>query len=161
MVNVQPISALSSAVDSARRRLVSARHTTLEGVEQGDWTQRPDGDVGARSSRAGLPGVEPTDAGAEGDLVEHPLHLDGGVGDPARPGSDRSAVGLDLVVGGRRIGAVDDEHRLAIEVAGAHRLGTGQRVVRRHGDVVDGRLGRAGSRRRGGGPGRDRGRCRR
>ena len=60
--------------------------------------------------------------GADGDLVEHPLDLDGGVGDPPRPRSDGRAVGLDLVVGRRRVGAVDDEHRLAVEVAGVRRL---------------------------------------
>ena len=44
----------------------------------------------------------------------------------------------------RSLGAVDDEHRLAIEVFGAHPLGAGQRMVRRHGDVVDGDSGERG-----------------
>ena len=44
----------------------------------------------------------------------------------------------------RRLGAVDDEHRLAVEVFGVHPLGAGQRMGRRHGDVIDGDAGERG-----------------
>ena len=47
-------------------------------------------------------------------------------------------VGGDLVVGRRRIGPVDDEHRFTVEVTGVHDVAGGEAVARRHGDMVDG-----------------------
>ena len=44
-------------------------------------------------------------------------------------------------MGCRCFGAVDDEYRLTIEVAGVDDVGAGQLVVRGHGDVVDGHPG--------------------
>ena len=44
-------------------------------------------------------------------------------------------------MGRRRLGAVDDEHRLSVEIAGVHDVGAGESVLRRHGDMVDGHPG--------------------
>ena len=49
----------------------------------------------------------------------------------------RRAVGLDLVVRGRGVEPVDDEHGLAVEVADVDERGGRQPVAGRDGDMVD------------------------
>ena len=102
---------------------VPARHDDAELVEQRRRPQRAHGDVAAPGRSLGLPGVEPADPGAEGDLVEDALDLHRGVRDPPRSCSGAGAVRLDLVVRRRCIGAIDDEHRLAVEIAGGDLCG--------------------------------------
>ena len=139
------LTAVNASTQPRRRRsVVVGAPDDAEVVEQG----RPDATAGRRcrcaASRLRLPGVEPADAGAEGDLVEHPLHLHGGVGDPARAGRRpprsrrRSRREPSAPRRGRRRAPAG--HR------GLRRAppGAGQRMVRRHGDVVDGDSGERG-----------------
>ena len=115
--------------------LVDSPHE-VELVEALDGPQWQDGDAVVTDVR-GLPGVEPADAGADGDHVEHSFDLCRRMGHPSGAHIERRAVTERCVVVGRRVFALDEQHGLTFEVGCVHLGLAGQWVVLGHGDVVE------------------------